>query len=59
MKLKDDKMPDVEWEPASIMNVVYYNDKVLCTAEGKYLGCCYIIDLNKDRPIEMIPIQKM
>lgn len=56
MKLKDDKMPDVEWEPASIMNVVYYNDKVLCTAEGKYLGCCYIIDLNKDRPIEMIPI---
>ncbi|CAD8122108.1 unnamed protein product [Paramecium sonneborni] len=59
MKLKDDKMPDVEWDPASIMNVVYYGDKVFCTAEGKYLGCCYIIDLNKDRPIEMIPVQKM
>lgn len=58
MRLKDDKMPDVEWEPAPIMNVHYFEDKVLCTAEGKYLGCLYVIDFAKDRPVELIPILK-
>ena len=52
---KDEKIPEVEWEPQSIMNVAYYNDectKVIASVDGKYLGYLYVIDWNKDRPLE-------
>ena len=56
MRMKEDKMPDVEWEPAPILNIAYNGDKVICSADGKYLGCIYIIDFSRDRPIDMIPV---
>lgn len=47
---KDEKIPEVEWEPAPIMNVAYFDNdctKVLVSIEGKYLGYLYIVDWNK------------
>lgn len=54
---KDEKIPEVEWDPAPILNVVYYDldcTKVLASVDGKYLGYLYIIDFNKDRPIDAL-----
>lgn len=54
-----------EWEPAPILNAIYYNDfssqneKVLASVDGRYLGYLYIIDLNQDRPIKSIQIAKV
>ena len=59
---KDEKIPEVEWDPAPIMNVGYYDKdctKVIVTAEGKFMGNLYIIDWSKDRPIESIVIPKV
>jgi len=44
---------DVEWEPESILNVIYYQadeKRVLASVNGKYLGFLYVIDMNLERP---------
>jgi hypothetical protein len=46
----DEVVVDEEWDPAPIMNAAYYGsdcNRVLCTAEGNYLGRIYIVDFNK------------
>ncbi|EAS07768.2 WD repeat protein (macronuclear) [Tetrahymena thermophila SB210] len=58
----EDKKEEVEWDPESIMNVCYYDyscTKILATVQGKFLGHIYIIDWNKDRPIDSLPIAKI
>jgi len=52
---KDEKIPEVEWEPAPILNLCYYDNdcnRVLVTADGKFLGNLYVVDWNKDRPVD-------
>jgi hypothetical protein len=44
------------------MNVAYLDNdckRVIATVEGKYLGYLYIIDWNKDRPIDSYVISKL
>lgn len=58
----DDKKEEVEWAPESIMNACYYDyscTKVIATVAGKFLGWIYIIDWNKDRPTDTLPIAKI
>ena len=58
----EEKKEEVEWEPYSIMNVCYYDyscSKIMATVQGKYMGWIYVIDWNKDRPIDAIPILKV
>lgn len=46
----DESILDVQWEPAPILNAIYYDNqcsKVLCSVDGKYLGLYYIVDMNK------------
>ena len=57
----DESILDEEWEPAPILNAVYYDTdctKVLCSVDGKFLGNYYIIDFNKERPIGAIEASK-
>jgi hypothetical protein len=52
-----DKKEDVEWEPAAIMNCAYADTqctRVYCTADDKFKGYIYLVDFNKDRPIEAL-----
>ena len=57
----DNIVLDEEWEPAPILNATYYTDsnRVLCSAEGKYMGYLYVVDFNKERPINCIEIPKI
>lgn len=58
----DEVVVDEEWDPAPIMNASYYGpdcNRVLCTVEGNYLGRIYIVDFNKERPINSIEIPKL
>lgn len=58
----DDKKEEVEWPAEAIMNACYYDyscTRVLATVQGKYLGLVYVIDWNKDRPIEGFPIARV
>ena len=44
------------------MNASYYgpdSNRVMCTAEGNFLGRIYIVDFNKERPIASIEIPKL
>jgi hypothetical protein len=44
------------------MNATYYGpdcNRVICTAEGNYLGRIYIVDFNKERPIGSIEVPKL
>lgn len=44
------------------MNASYYGpdcNRVICTVEGNYLGRIYIVDFNKERPINSIEIPKL
>lgn len=51
----DDIVLDIEWDPAPILNAAYYHDnKIICSVEGEYLGHLYIVDFNKERPINGI-----
>lgn len=52
----DDMELDIEWDPAPILNVSYFTDsnRILCSVEGNYLGYLYIVDFNKERPINSI-----
>ncbi len=57
----DEKKEEIEWEPAPIMNCSYYDhqcSKVLISVDGQFLGWFYVIDFEKDRPIEAIPAPK-
>jgi hypothetical protein len=58
----EEKKEEVEWDPESIMNVCYYDyscNKMIATVQGKYMGWIYVIDWNKDRPVEAIPVPKV
>lgn len=58
----DESVLDVEWQPAPIMNCIYYDTectKILCSVDGKYLGYYYVVDFNKERPISGIEASKV
>ncbi len=57
----DTVIVDQEWDPAPILNATYYtdNNRILCSVEGNYLGYLYVIDFNKERPINCIEIPKL
>lgn len=62
MKKKTDEKLDVEWEPDSILNVIYYQKdqkRVLASVDGKYLGFLYVIDMNNERPLIGISTAKV
>ena len=52
----DDIVVDVEWDPAPILNATYYTDsnKILVAVDGPYLGYLYVVDFNKERPVNSI-----
>ena len=57
----DQSVLDVEWQPAPILNAVYYDtecSKILCSVDGKFLGNYYIVDFNKERPVGSIEASK-
>jgi hypothetical protein len=56
----DEMVVDIEWEPAPIINATYYTDssKILVSVEGNYLGYLYVVDFNKERPINCIEVPK-
>jgi len=59
---KDEKIPEVEWDPAPIMNISYFDNecnRVICSVDGKFLGYLYVIDFNKDRPIDALIVPKL
>jgi hypothetical protein len=52
---KDEKIPEVEWDPAPVLNVSYFDNdctKLIAIIDGKFLGNLYIIDWNKERPYD-------
>ena len=54
---KDEKIPEVEWDPAAILNVAYYDNdctRVIASVDGKFLGLMYIIDWAKERPVDAL-----
>ena len=57
----DTVIVDEEWDPAPILNATYYtdNNRILCSVEGNFLGYLYIVDFNKQRPINCIEIPKL
>ena len=58
---KDEKIPEVEWDPAMILNVCYFDNdctKIICSVDGKFLGYLYVIDFNKERPIDALIVPK-
>lgn len=58
----DESVLDVEWEPAPILNAIYYDTectKILCSVDGKYLGFYYIVDFSKERPVGSIEGSKI
>ena len=57
----DESVLDVEWDPAPILNAVYYDNecsKILCSVDGKFLGSYYIVDFAKERPVGYIEASK-
>ena len=57
----DTVIVDEEWDPAPILNATYYtdNNRILCSVEGNFLGYLYVVDFNKQRPINCIEIPKL
>lgn len=48
----EDKL-EVEWDPAPILNVIYYQKdekRVLASVDDKFLGYLYVIDMSQERP---------
>ena len=59
---KDEKIPEVEWDPAPILNLCYFDNdctRVICAVDGKFLGYLYVIDFNKERPIDALIVPKL
>lgn len=58
----EEKTEEVEWDPAPLYNCCYYDSsctKAIISCEGKYEGYLYLVDFNKDRPIDAIPCPKV
>lgn len=57
----EDQM-EVEWDPAPILDVVYYQKdekRVLASVDGNFLGYLYVIDLKEERPSVAIQVPKI
>lgn len=57
----EDQM-EVEWDPAPILDVVYYQKdekRVLASVDGNYLGYLYVVNLSEERPSTAIQVPKV